>query len=208
MATTAYQSPVGPIFDVVRTTEDAGSATPSPFSRCFGHRLIGPDGARFPQPPAADTVARQDPVDCHGPYDSATDVPAARPYTTLSYDGDWSTWDNCLVNSDVIHSKSVWPACGWTNVRVVRFADTLGDRIGPVARSLTYVRDPDAVVPGERPAFIPFAALPVAAYDTGIRFGVHHLYLVHGSTDVIFLVTRLGAEQWSRLTNPPDCSGL
>ncbi|HEY4333184.1 MAG TPA: hypothetical protein VGM78_11465 [Ilumatobacteraceae bacterium] len=187
-----YQSPAGAIWEVDRDdTRD-----------CSGPGLVGPDGARFPHgAPAGGS-------DCHGPYGSATDIPSSKPYTTTFYDGDWFTWDGCLVNSKVIYSKDRWPACGWSNVRTISFDEHVGEHITTSARQLDYIDDPAGVVRSGTLEPTTVTALPSSAVDTGFRFGAEQLWTVAADPSSIYIVTGAQIEQWPRLTAPPTCSGL
>ena len=171
--------------------------------------LYGPDGSMFPQtdlesgrriPP--DPAA---PRDCHGPFGSATAVPYERPFTTQFYDGDWSTWDGCLVRSDVIFSRHLAEACGWGSVRTITVADTIGDRLGPAQRTHVYVRDPNRVLSREIPPLLHYEHVPGRGTDTGLRFGTDQLWSSPDSPDAIYVVTSTDVERWPILTTVPRC---
>ena len=201
--TTRYQSPVGALFEV--RTAIAGELLGSqrtetdPYD-CPTHVLVGLDGV-FPQPNGGATGP---PKNCHSPFGSITDVPGERPYTSQFYDGDWSTWDNCLVRIDVIFSKTLSANCGGP-ARTITFADDVGQPMGPVARTLTYLRDPFGVVPGNRGALLHSVAVPRVAVDSGLRHGTDELWTVPGDQSAIYVVTPQGVDRWPRLSEATHC---
>src|SRR4051812_15154647 len=163
-----YQSTVGPIFEVHTPPVDLSYCrVPDPVQS-----LRGPRGGQFPQP---EKNRPSTPVDCQGPFQSATDVLATRPYTTDFYDGDWSTWDGCLVRSDVIYSRSLEKDCGWAGARIIWFAEHIGDRIIPIRPAVTFLRNPDGTVPGDQPRST--STMPDGTIDSGLRFGSQQLWL-------------------------------
>ena len=210
------QSPDGPMYEV-RTGLDADAAASggetagnvSCLSMAIPRVLYGPDGTTFPQTDLAtgrripaDPAA---PKDCHGPFGSATAVPTERPFTTQFYDGDWSTWDGCLVRSDVIFTRHLSAACGWGTVQTITVADTIGDHIGPVQRTHVYVRDAERVLSRDIPPPLHYDHVPERAVDTGFRFGTDELWYSPRSPDAIYLVTPTDVERWPLLANVPQC---
>lgn len=171
--------------------------------------LHGPAGSMFPQvdsstglPAVPDPAA---PKDCHGPFGSATDVPPERSFTATFYDGDWSTWDGCLVRSDVIFSKYLSAACGWDSVRTITIAEELGSRMGPAERTHTYLRDPEGLVPGDIPPLLHYEVMPERGRDSGLRFGTDQLWTSPTSSDAIYIVTADDVERWPVVDRVPTC---
>ena len=209
------QSPDGAMFEVrtgvepdatVQPDETVGSV--SCLASAIPRVLYGPDGSMFPQTDLA-TGRRippdpSAPRDCHGPFESPTDVPAERPFTTQFYDGDWSTWDGCLVRSDVIFSRHLAGAC--ESVRTITFADTIGDRLGPVERTHTYVRDPQRLLSRDIPPLLHYATVPGNGIDSGLRFGTDQLWYSPTSADAIYIVTATDVERWPLVEAPPRCN--
>lgn len=210
------QSPDGPMFEVrtglVDNTPNAtGQAVGSVscVAMAIPRVLYGPNGSVFPQTDLA-TGRRIDadpaaPRDCHGPFGSATDVPSERPFMTQFFDGDWSTWDGCLVRSDVIFTRHLSAACGWGTVQTTTVADTIGDRLGPVQRTHVYVRDPDRVLSREIPPLLHYDHVPGRGIDSGLRFGTDQLWYSPSSPDAIYVVTATDVERWPLLKNVPTC---
>jgi len=194
---TRYQSPVGPVFEVHTPPADLSYCrVPDPVQS-----LRGPRGGQFPQP---EKNRPAQPIDCQGPFQSATDVLATRPYTTDFNDGDWSTWDGCLVRSDVIYSRSLEKACGWQGARTISFAEHIGDRIVPIRPTLTFLRNPDGTVPGDQPRST--STMPPGTIDSGLRFGTEQLWLpTEQPIQHIYLVDGDSVEAWPMVTVVPSC---
>ncbi len=201
-----YRSPVGPIFEVRVETDSSSLSTGDEMicDRLSTRKVLtGPNGATFPQPfPLAEG---EDPIDCKGPFKSLTDVPNELTYTATFYDGQWSTWEGCLVNPRVIYSKDLTGQCGWADVHTITFHEALGERIGPIARTVVFVRDPDTVVPGDRPDFANRILTPPDAEDTGLRHGDQQLWLSASEPDSIYVIRGGMVERWPRLTTTPAC---
>ncbi len=209
------QSPDGAMFEV-RTGLVSDASVPaetvgsvSCLAIAIPRVLYGPNGSVFPQTDLA-TGRRippdpASPRDCHGPFASATDVPAERPFTTQFYDGDWSTWDGCLVPSTVIFSRHLAAEC--ESVRTITFADTIGERIGPVERTHTYVRDPQRLLSRDIPPLLHYARVPGDGIDSGFRFGTDQLWYSPSTADAIYVVTTNDVERWPLVAAPPRCNG-
>ena len=202
-----YQSPIGAIFEIRTEPADSNSYSASDAIVCnkLAARplLSGPFGAKFPQPYGNNSG---DPTDCMGPFGSQTEVPNQPPYITREYDGDWSTWDGCLVNSDVIFSKSVFDTCPLADLRTITFAATIGERMTSLSEPVTYIRDPGQVVDGTRLLLLTSVPAPSDLNDTGLRFGKQELWLSPRSMEAIYVRVGEVTEHWPRLTDEIVCS--
>ncbi|MEO7397457.1 MAG: hypothetical protein ABIW84_02730, partial [Ilumatobacteraceae bacterium] len=203
-----YQSPIGAIYEVRTETADPTTFSDSDEIVCNNLAtrplLAGPRGAIFPHP---DASADDAPIDCEGPLGSQTEVPSQRPYNSRFYDGDWSTWDGCLVRTDVIFSESLFETCAGADLRTITFAETIGERIDASTETLSYIRDPNRVARGDLPPLVTYRTVaPRGIVDTGLRFGEQALWLGPDSTDAIYIRTNKYFERWPRLTESVNCT--
>ncbi len=201
-----YQSPIGAIFEIRTETVDPDSFSSSDAIVCnnLASRpvLAGPGQATFPQ---SNAFASGEPVDCRGPFGSQTEVPTLPPYNSRFYDGDWSTWDGCLVRSDVIFSQSTFEACVGADVRTVTFAATIGERITSASETVTFVRDPGQVISGTRAPLLTYVIAPNDLYDTGLRYQNQQLWFSPGSMNAVYVRVGETAERWPLLTDAVAC---
>ncbi len=201
-----YPSPTGPIFEVRLNILEPGRLTTSDeivCSRLASRQVLYSDtGAQWPQ---VDHQRGQTLRNCHGPWKSPTDVPDEPSFTASFYDGEWSTWDGCLVSSRVINSRIAEGSCAGDGVRLIAFNDVLGERIGPQERTLTYLRDAARMVAGTRQPLLHYLTPPFGLVDTGLRFGTDELWLSPTSSDAIYIVQGNDVERWPLTEGTPTC---
>ncbi len=193
----AYASPNGPLFES-RLTEIGRACA----SEDNVPRLVSTDGTRFPHTDGGTPAGA---TDCEGPAGSATDLAYTQPLTTIVGDGHLSTWDGCRVRSGVIFTTPLPAVCGWRSARTITFARAIGEPMG--SSTLTFIRDPQHVVPGERAPLLFYTDMPVKAHDTGIRFDTDQLWLSPDNPDALYVVTSTGVERWPLFTGTAGCSG-
>jgi hypothetical protein len=201
-----YSSATGPIFEVRLNILQPGTLTAGDeivCARLASRQVLYSDtGAQWPQ---LDHQRGQTLRNCHGPWKSLTDVPDKPSFTTTFYDGEWSTWDGCLVSSRVINSRIAGGSCAGDGVRLIAFNDVLGERIGPQERTRTYLRDPSLIVAGTRLPLLHYLTPPVSLVDTGLRFGTDELWVSTKSSDAIYIVQGSDVERWPLLDGTPTC---
>ncbi len=219
----AIDAPGGVLYSVRTDTVDPQQLSTGDASVCqaLAQRpaLSGPNLAVFPQPPYdSDRAIVATPTACDGPAGSPTEMSGqmgADPVTTFPVptadlsDGDWSTWDGCLVRSDVISSQSEFPRCVGAEVRTVTFAVPIGERMTTDRETVTFVRDPSGVVNGRRPPFLSYSVPPSDLVDTGLRFGDQQLLVSPRAQQAIYV--RVGGpnvivERWPPLIDEMICS--
>ncbi|MEO6123975.1 MAG: hypothetical protein ABIR32_09705 [Ilumatobacteraceae bacterium] len=203
-----YLSPIGAIFEIRRAESldpQSYSASDSIVCSDLASRqvLTGPLGVTFPNAPAA---PKAEPTDCAGPAGSLIDGPSPRPFMDRFFDGDWSTWDGCLVRRDVVFSESLFETCAGHDVRTITFSKELGQPISDGSPVVQYIRDPDGAVAAEMDPFRAYSVPSSDVHDTGLRFGDQQLW-VSGDTDVaIYVRTGRKIERWPRFDGVVSCA--
>ena len=203
-----YLSPIGAIFEIRRAeTIDPDSYSSSDAIVCTDlasrQVLTGPLGATFPNAQAEPTAA---PRACPGPAGSWTDVAAAQPFSDRISDGEWSTWDGCLVRADVIFSESIFETCVDRDVRTITFATELGQRIEDGTAVLRYLRDPDGVVSASLDPFRAYQIPSSDVHDTGLRYGDEQLWVSNETDLAIYVRNGRAIERWPRFEGAVSCA--
>ncbi|HEY4333186.1 MAG TPA: hypothetical protein VGM78_11475, partial [Ilumatobacteraceae bacterium] len=186
-----YATTGGPMFEV-RVDPAAGQCS----TLAAAPRLMGTRGWSFPYTPHQDGGNTGVPARCAGPVGSATDLAGS---TSVILDGvAATTWDGCLVRSDVMKVTDLSSSCFAGNVRTVTFAATIGARIDPAAAQ-TFIDDPGGVVHDVATRLRANVQLPATAIDTGLRLGLQPLWLSPSSADdALYVITADGTQRWPR----------